>query len=384
MHQSDRHTTPSGEVPSSCGGCKSSAPCKQCGSTAGPHDDELNWFLHGPGVRRNEPAWMRLTRAYDAVASSRRVRDSGQQPALRRFVREASRLVREAEAVVGAVTDPHWTALDGNQRPLDGLGSRGSAYGMHLYDIEYEWRDPGDPPYELPIDGPPSGYTPTSPSLIDGKTCCILKFVYPIAPVRRIKEPTADTNSQGVPSGVKIKTAFGAFALFDKNGICACECCEFRQYVIRYAGLLVEANGPGWALGVESGHEDCVWITTGADGGERRRFPGSPNNPPDLEAGETKLWGPYCPGQRHRPESPPGVTVEPNYTYDALCGFVVADSPGFRQPVPNGVKFALSYAFVGVIHDTCRDWMVVDAKVLEFGVWSGKVSSGQVVDEKLR
>ncbi len=256
---------------------------------------------------------------------------------------------------------------------------------------EEDWRVLFPPGTKVPVIENP-------PRTDDGKkkTCKVKKFEYPES--YQLSEPAALGRSKP-PKAAEVGFTFIGMAIYVEDGLHACKCCEFRQYVSvdiemqqqqstkKVPGDKWRKDNPSRQDGVTAHVEDCRWI----DGGGRQV--GTTTQPPTKEV--QKASKEVCPGRR--PGDPeyhnskwegyfPTSDMWNNLAtpalkkvwrergvLDAECYYHITDMTGWQVDVPSSWK--AKWDFIGVIFDVCVG-SIEAAKRFQYDA-SGSVSANE-------
>lgn len=381
-----------------CQGDDRDGCCPTCNGKSGTGSQasqSLGWALATASTRGGSRFWRALLAA-EVYQRSRRL---GEHDPIDSYVADLS----EFASVLGPTLDAgdlRWAPVPGEDE-ADGDGSKedlspwdldrsappGSVdYSPWIGDLEdaippFDVPEiPGDPP---PIRGP-------------GLRCCVLEFDYPLGEVRR-RPPSQDQGPAEAEAGgmgkdgkkipmvrsTSIGIAFDVHTKYDKLTPCLCECCEFRQLVLKDEMRMEPAlMATGWPPGAnengvstETGHDgyDClhVYYLQNADGSKTvlGKF-ADPNEASKVDWPPATQVEVICVGERRdfetgargAPQRILDPVWRPNYSPDG-CIMDWTDEPS--RPAYWGTRFTYTFSSAGLIFDRCRNWALVAWKKLE-------------------
>ena len=215
----------------------------------------------------------------------------------------------------------------------------------------------------------PSPADDTEAIELDGR-CCVRTFQFPSTLGNvRFSEPTDEgwvpwKGGQAKPA-IEVSLEWRSKAEFidDPENGCFCECCEYRQYVLRNDFTVTHGGETGRKTTVP--HQDCIYVVKmknkkGQIVFRSKRF--DVGKKPDGVEG-VDWWGPYCLG--HRQPQGPHDPFDPKAYYPTACKWDGWDRPSHPLPYPSTFKWGVEY--LGIIWDLCEltirriAWFSVDA-----------------------
>ena len=249
---------------------------------------------------------------------------------------------------------------------------------------------------KLPADGGMNDpkLPPVNNPVGSGKTCCLVKFEYPVAPPTFILEHLGG----GTNPKIFIGWEFEVLAIFKKTGVdpetkleCSCDCCEFRQSAqgtTETRDLVSNKAGDGLTEGSElivnkpmSG-EDCSSVK-GKDGKETKVCYGkrSPYLAYSKEAAkEGRSHEVYVPPKTGEPTAqPPGLRAQidaalkgTGESSETVCVYYMYDRPGVE--VTELQTFLKDVCYTGEIWSTCPETLKPPSKKFRLSM-HGQVNS---------